>query len=154
MKKLLSRLFVLCFIIFSIAVMISSFRSTEETYVCSGDLIEHNKSTRNINVKFEVQNQYSGIPWNDYHWTYVQMIDNAPYVFYSSELGDSNKGFTRYGELHWIETVWGNKLKVWATNNDRFLSFDFTTKILEIKVWDNSGNTRLADYNLVCREIK
>lgn len=142
-KGFIINILVLCIVLFAIMVSISSFRSTNENYVCSGELIEKEKSPRHVNLKFEIKNDYSGIPWDNSYWTFVR-IDS----FYASEFD----GLKNYGSIRWTKTIYGKNLMIFAENNDTLVSFDFNSKILDMGVY-NARGTLERNYNLLCNKI-
>ena len=164
LQEFVSGLFGLLLLIFIVMWCISSYRSTEQAYVCSGSFIEQGKREKTLNVKFEIENSYSGIPWSDKHFMSVKMLDNAPYVFYHSmnALGDEhNLNWNTGLDFHWSRTYYGKDLSIWISKERtstfspaQMISFDFQTKILEIVIWKDAGEIRAAEYNMICKEVK
>jgi hypothetical protein len=145
MKRTLLGFLGVCVLLFSVVVIISTYRSTNKEYICSGDLVDKDKTPRRINVHFELKNEYSGIPWDNRHWLVVRLT--GPKHFYASNNVDSIFYNTRETEIKLRGTEWDKNLTVFASHNDGSrLFFDFKTKILEHTELESASN-------LLCQEI-
>jgi hypothetical protein len=150
-KELILGWVYLCVLILIVLLSIASFKNTDKTYVCSGSVQEYNKQSYNVNVKFEIKDSYS-IYGNRY--ITATMLDNYPYVFHhSKDTTDMNKN---PGTIFlWDKTYYGADLGIYISHeNSQVITFNFKTKILNATFWGNSGHTKMADYNLICKEVK
>ena len=150
-KELILGWVYLCVLILLVLLSIASFKNTDKTYVCSGSVQEHNKHPYTVNVKFEIKDSYS-IYGNRYMT--VTMLDNPPYVFYHSK--DTTNIKENSGTIFaWDKTYYGTDLAIYISHEDsQVITFNFKTKILNATFWGNSGQLKLADYNLICKEVQ
>ena len=139
----------LLILLFVIVCAISSFRSTHEIYVCSGSHFFNGQHTQ-VNLKFEIENQYPGNSWKDNPtWTMLALSDYHDGFYFSSLL---NKGSDDI--IRWNTTYYGKNMSVYAYKKIQQMEFDFQTKILEVTKWDTTGNIKVSEYNLLCKEVK
>jgi hypothetical protein len=149
-KEILIGWFSLVILILVVAITIASVRTTDQTYVCSGSFQELNKQPYNVVVKFEVKDSYS-IYGNRY--LTASMFDNAPYVFYHSK-DTTNMQKNPETIFKWDKTYYGSDLLIYISHeSSQVVWFDFKTKILNATFWKNSKH-KLADYNLICKEVR
>jgi hypothetical protein len=146
-KSLIALIISLCVFVMGTIILISNFRSTNETYVCSGIHSSIGKHPKQIHVSLKLENQKSGLLWEDYSWTSVNLPLVSPDVFYVSNFTSNIEG---KNYIDWNTTYYGTNLNVYARSNNSILYFDFKTKILSMSVWDKTGSIKESDYNLLC----
>ena len=153
LKEFLKSLGILLILVFVLVTIISYVRSTNETYVCSGNFFLKDNPSRPVHVRFEIEDRYSGIPWSHYRFSSVSMMDNLPYVFYISTMKDKDDKETLFGEsnVQLYTYNWTNS-RITASQNNTLVSFDFKTKILNATIW-LAKDTVEAEYNLLCSNI-
>ena len=123
-------------------------RSTKETYVCVGSHKTPGEQSTQVAVGFKIENIQPGLPWLESNFANVSFSPTARFdTIYSSKYWDGNK-------FNWSEDVYGKDMSIFVNSGQSILDFKFDTKILNVKHYENDGNTRRSEYNLVCSVAK
>lgn len=134
-------------LILVVLMSIALFKSTNKTYVCTGTVQEYNKHPYTTNVLFEIENSFS-IYGNEY-MRITSMLNDSPFAF-----SYSNMQPYYYNSFRWGKTYYGKDLDIFVSAGNQLITFNFYSKILNAVFWDKSGNVKLADFNLICKEVK
>jgi hypothetical protein len=152
MKKIFLGIVLWFILIVMLVIVISTIRSTKETYVCVGSHKTPGTQAKQVAVGFKIENNYPGLPWLDKNWANVTF---SPMENFNTIYASNNRMFGG-AELTWSEDVWGRNVSIFVHSGPghSILDFKFDTKILNVIHYENNGNTRRSEYNLVCSVAK
>jgi hypothetical protein len=153
MKKILTKLtgiaLVLIIGFFGLAAL-TGVRSTNETYVCSGNLTHHGVVTNDRLFKFKIERQFSMLSWTKEWHSSINGIDEHPMIFFVSTTILSDK-------IYWSETFYGKNMRVdalsYSLDSDVIFDFDFETKIVSLQWFDKTGKNLNLKYRGLCNKV-